>query len=294
METLCFDVVEIVIGLNPITYAALCTIKCFHDMFVLENKLTNFWKKKFGYTCRVYAPQNVDDGRNVEWKHRNSILGPRYIPFRGHFTGEVLFGNCFTNHFIVGRAITRTWRPDIEHVPYRQIIHCSGASSESHQEYNVISELHRNTRLGLSVLVKGHVIIENIKISIECVQSELRNSVSSNNICFSRRLQNSPGEWVISLVCADDAETWMFVISETMAVVIKETWTDFCNSMKEKYPEIHPEIMKFYHDLLFLLAEQPRLTSCLTVYEDHFRRRVSIPKTDFWRDDFLYPFNLVL
>lgn len=287
METLCFDNIELIIGLNPITYASLCTIKCFHDMFLSENKHTEYWKKKFGYSCRIYAPQDVDDGRDVEWKYRNAILGPRYIPIRGRCSYELLFGETTTGHQIIGRAIVRMWRSDIEYVPRDQILHCSGASAESHQKYYMISELERDFYLGLYVRVRGCVMIENIIFSIDCFQSEYHSVVPFNNICFSNILKN-PIDAIISLTCRFPVETWRFVIGE-VTVVMNDTWTDFCNSMREKYPEIHPEVMKFYHDLIFLLVERPRLASFLTVYEDHFRGRVSIPKVNFWRDDFSRP-----
>lgn len=52
--------------------------------------------------------------------------------------------------------------------------------------------------------------------------------------------------------------------------------------MKEDYAELYPDVMRFYHDLIFLLAEKPRLASVLTVYDDYIQPRVSMPKIGSW------------
>lgn len=257
-------------------------------MFTLECKTTEYWKKKFGYTCCVCAPHDVDDKRNVVWKYRNAILGPRYIPLTTRNPEGTLFGK-FNNYQIIGRAIIRTWRKDIECVPYRQILHCSGAASESYPEYNVTSELKRDEEYGLSVFVRGYMMVNNIKIAIRCNQTKSQWSVSWNTIIFSRLLTfaDEPEECEISVTSFFGVDRWELAINRK-DVVVENRWEKVCDSLKTLYPKFCPEVTKFYHDLTFLLVEQPRLASFLTVYEDHFRSRASIPKVDFWKDDFLY------
>lgn len=303
MDILCFDAIETIIGLNPVVYSQLCSIKYFRDMFLLENKPKEYWKKKFGYVCYIHSPsQDVDNKRSVEWKYRAAILGPKYIPCAEIVPFGVYFGRIYKNgklsiekttYQIIGRAIIRKWRKDIEGVPYKQILHCSGAAAELYQKHHIFSELVHDVEYDLSVNVEGVVTVKDINILIYSTQWAKRWNIASNKISFMRTLpsisQISTKECVVSVTCFPiDVELWRFVIGDRV-VVINGTWRGFSDLVKERYPEIHPDVMKFYHDLTFLLIEQPRLSSFSTMYDDYFRSRVSIPKVEFWRDDFSCP-----
>lgn len=284
MANLCVDVLEMIIGLNPIVYSTLNSIKPFHDAFILENKSTEFWKKKFGYKCYLRAPpQDVDDGRAVVWKYRNSVLGPKYIPFESCF--NIHFGVLDDRITIIGRAVIRKWRDDIEGVPHRQILHCSGAMSESFISSGTTSYLECDVENGLTVIVIGWFVVKNIKVSIDCAQMEKRWNIASNKIHFSRKFGEGRSVCVTHFA---EVVMWRFVI-EGKAVVLNGSWNGFCDSVKERHPGSLDDVTTFFSDLGNLLQEQPRLTSFRTAYDDHVRPHVSIPKVNFWREDFSCP-----
>ena len=140
----------------------------------------------------------------------------------------------------------------------------------------------RDQFLGLSLIAVCILRIENVIITLTKRRYQRANTMWVN-LRWDRRLNDG------ALICAiivppiDRGVKWVLQVDDWI-VIENRSWPAFYVSVAHSYPGLAPAVMGFRHDLMFLFAEQPRLSEISYVYDDWMAPNIVLPvgAETFW------------